>query len=236
MISDGAHHHKARLRDYFDGVGFQRWSAIYGGEKLSLVRRTIRDGHGAMIALAERWLAEALAAGALPAGGRLLDAGCGTGLLSVAMARRGLSVTAVDIAPRMVAATRGLAREAGVEGGIEFVVDDLEGVGGSFDAAACLDVLIHYPRPAFGRLARRLAQRSRGPLLLTYAPREPLLAALHWLGGRFPKGQRRTDIQLIPEAEVEQTLAAAGMQIRRRARVSRGFYHVTLVEARPVGG
>jgi magnesium-protoporphyrin O-methyltransferase len=232
MTSDAAHH-KARLRDYFDGVGFQRWSAIYGDEKLSLVRRSIRDGHGAMIALAEAWLAEALQEGAITAGGRLLDAGCGTGLLSVAMARRGLSVTAADIAPNMVGAATRLAREAGVEGRVAFVVDDLEAIEGDYDGAACLDVLVHYPQPAFGRLVQRLARRSRGPLLLTYAPREPLLAALHWLGGRFPQGQRRTDIQLIPAAAVEQALAAAGMQIRRRARVSSGFYHVTLVEARP---
>ena len=65
-----------------------------------------------------------------------------------------------------------------------------------------------------------------------YAPREPVLAALHWLGGRFPRGERRTDIQMIPEPFVRATLAAAGMQVVRQARVSRGFYHVTLLEAR----
>ena len=73
----------------------------------------------------------------------------------------------------------------------------------------------------------------RGPLLLTYAPSEPVLAALHWLGGRFPKGERRTDIQMIPARFVGETLAQAGMTVYRQARISRGFYHVTLLEAHP---
>ncbi len=45
--------HKQQLRDYFDGDGFQRWSAIYGEAEVSRVRRTIRVGHNRMLARAE---------------------------------------------------------------------------------------------------------------------------------------------------------------------------------------
>ena len=42
------------------------------------------------------------------------------------------------------------------------------------EAVVCLEVLVHYPQPAFERLAGRLARQSNGPLLLTYAPRTPV--------------------------------------------------------------
>ena len=230
-MRDTAQHHKTRLRDYFDGIGFERWSAIYGSERLSLVRRSIRDGHTAMMALADAWLVDQLQSGALPEGAHVLDAGCGTGLFSLALARRGFYVTAVDIAPQMIGAAIRQARRAGLHKQIAFIANDLEAVEGNYDAVVCLDVLIHYPRTAFEQLAQHLAARSRGALLLTYAPYEPLLSALHWLGGRFPKGQRRTDIQMLPYQLVRDTLETSAMQVRRRARVSRGFYHVNLVEA-----
>jgi magnesium-protoporphyrin O-methyltransferase len=186
-----------------------------------------------MMALADSWLVEALQAGGLNEGAYVLDAGCGTGLFSIALARRGFNVTAVDIAPQMVGAAMRQARVAGVQKRIAFVVNDLEAVGGSYGAVVCLDVLIHYPQPSFEQLCRRLAQLSSGPLLFTYAPREPLLAALHWIGGRFPKSQRRTDIQMIPYRVVHQALEAIGMRVHRRVRISRGFYQVSLVEAWP---
>ena len=207
-----------------------------------------------MLAQAEAWLVEALRADegrrtkderashtdADPSSvvlrpSSVLDAGCGTGLFTLALARRGFGVTAVDIAPQMVAATLAQARQAGLAERGSGSAGDLEHVGGSFDAVVCFDVLVHYPQASFAQLLTHLASLTRGPLLLTYAPREPLLAALHWLGGRFPHGQRRTDIQMIPEPFVRATLAAVGMQVTRQARVSRGFYHVTLLEARRSG-
>jgi len=219
--------HKARLRQYFDGVGFERWSAIYGQAELSPIRRSIRVGHAAMLAHAERWLE----ATSFPPGATALDAGCGTGLWSLALARRGLSVTAADIAPQMVDATRAAAAQAGLAEQISCHVSDLEELRGSYDLVACFDVLIHYPEALFAPMLRHLAGLCTGTLLFTYAPSTPLLAALHRVGGIFPKSQRRTDIQMMPEALVRATLADCGMRVGRTQRVSNGFYHVTLVEA-----
>lgn len=224
--------HKARLRAYFDGIGFERWAAIYGQAELSRIRRTIRDGHGAMLECASAWLAETYPT--LPEGTTALDAGCGTGLFSIALARRGFRVTAIDIAPQMIDAASKEAERAGVRDRISFFSGDLEQVGGVFDVVACFDVLVHYPQPLFGPLCTKLAKLARGPLLFTYAPHKPLLAALHWLGGRFPKSQRRQDIQMIPDSFVAATLEQSGMQVRRTAPISNGFYHVTLLEAQPL--
>lgn len=229
MIDSGQH--KARLRDYFDGLGFDRWSAIYGEGELSRVRRTIRAGHSAMLEVAAGWLDEA---GAAP-GALALDAGCGTGLWTLALARRGFAVTAVDIAPQMVGATERAAAEAGLAERVTALTGDLDAVGGRFDLVSCFDVVIHYPPEAALAMCAGLAERCKGRLLLTYAPWNPLLAALHWVGGRFPHSQRRTEIQMLRDRLVREALATAGMRVVRTRRVSSGFYHVTLLEARRVG-
>src|SRR5689334_22665004 len=166
-MTDVAQQHKSRLRDYFDGVGFERWSAIYGQAEVSRIRQTIRDGHAAMLGQAEAWLLEALRAGGRQMANddsssfhrpsSVLDAGCGTGLFSLALARRGLDVTAVDIAPQMVAATLELARSAGQSNRISALTGDLERIGGSFDAVVCFDVLVHYPYAGFAQLCAHLA-------------------------------------------------------------------------------
>lgn len=220
--------HKQKLLDYFDGLGFERWSAIYGDAELSGVRRTIREGHSAMLETAVAWLSthERPAADAP----HVLDAGCGTGLLTVELAQRGMHITAVDLAPQMAQATQQAAIAAGVGERVAARSGDLETAAGLYDAVACLDVLIHYPTNDLERMVVHLASMARERIVLTYAPHEPLLAALHWLGGRFPNAHRRTDIQMISERRVTQALHGCGMRIRRTARVSRGFYHVTLVE------
>ncbi|HJU25734.1 MAG TPA: methyltransferase domain-containing protein, partial [Rhodanobacteraceae bacterium] len=55
----------------------------------------------------------------LPAGSRLLDLGCGTGIDAVAFARRGYRVTATDWSPRMVERTRARAEHAAIPSRID---------------------------------------------------------------------------------------------------------------------
>ena len=50
-----------------------------------------------------------------PPYGSALDLGCGSGLWSIELARRGWEVTGVDIVPKALAAARERIREAGVE-------------------------------------------------------------------------------------------------------------------------
>lgn len=224
--------HKQQLQEYFNGAGFQRWSAIYGDGEVSRVRRTIRAGHSRMLALAEAWALAWADHTSRPLHTlQALDAGCGTGVFSLMLARHGMQVTAVDIAPQMLAAAAERASVAGLTHRIAFITGDVEQVGGTFDLVACFDVLIHYPQPAFDQMLGRLAQRAGHMLLFTYAPYEPLLAAMHWVGGFFPHAHRRTDIQMIREASVRQTLAAHGLDVQQMAPIRSGFYHVNLVQA-----
>lgn len=99
------------------------------------------------------WVAEL--DGELPRAGRALDVAAGAGRLAVAMARRGLEVTAVDISPVGLALGREAARDEGLK--LATVVRDLEREGlppGSFDLVCCF----HYRQPGlFPAIAASLA-------------------------------------------------------------------------------
>jgi SAM-dependent methyltransferase len=80
----------------------------------------------------------------LPRSGRALDVAAGAGRLAVAMARRGLEVTAVDISPVGLALAREAARDEGLK--LQTVVRDLEREGlppGHYELVCCF----HYRQP-----------------------------------------------------------------------------------------
>jgi len=74
----------------------------------------------------------------LSPGIRILDMGCGTGRHSIELARRGYSVTGVDISSGMLAEARKTARKAGVE--VEWIHADATEFKSDrlYDAAICL--------------------------------------------------------------------------------------------------
>src|SRR5437867_4115308 len=86
----------------------------------------------------------------VPGGGPrdALDAGCGTGFLSLELAARGHRVTGVDFAPAMLAAARGKAEAAGLQ--IRFEAGDAEQLRflpHSFDLVISRHVLWTLPHP-----------------------------------------------------------------------------------------
>lgn len=91
----------------------------------------------------------------LPREGRALDLAAGAGRVAVAMARRGLEVTAVDISPVGLALAREAARDEGLK--LRTVTADLEAEGvpaGPWDLIACF----HYRQPdLFAAIEKELA-------------------------------------------------------------------------------
>lgn len=223
--SFNAEEHKKMLRSYFNGQGFQRWASIYGDDKLSTVRNTVRQGHAVMMDRAFEWLQQLN----LPQGATVLDAGCGTGLFSIRLARAGYRVKAVDIASQMVDKSKADATKAGVAGNIDFEVNTIESVKGTYDAVVCFDVLIHYPAEGFRQAFGNLSNLTKGPVIFTYAPYNNILAFQHWLGGYFPKKERRTTIQMIRGEEMQKAMTENRMTVKNSEKVSFGFYHTMLM-------
>jgi 2-polyprenyl-6-hydroxyphenyl methylase/3-demethylubiquinone-9 3-methyltransferase len=83
-------------------------------------------------------------------GARILDVGCGGGLLSEAMAKRGAEVTGIDAAVESVGAARFHAEKSGLPVVYrQATVEELAASGPrDFDAVVCMELLEHVPDPS----------------------------------------------------------------------------------------
>jgi SAM-dependent methyltransferase len=110
----------------------------------------------------------ALTRGALRAGSRVVEVGCGTGKLTESLVARGLRVDAVDPGARMIDVAR---RRVGGSPLVQFHVARFEDVafdGGSFDAIFSATAF-HWVDPTLGwRKAASLLEPGRLLALLTY--------------------------------------------------------------------
>ena len=84
-------------------------------------------------------------------GKRVLDVGCGGGILSDAMARRGADVLGIDLAAKPLKVAQLHALEAGTES-VEYREVAAEALAAEmpaqFDAVTCMEMLEHVPDPS----------------------------------------------------------------------------------------
>jgi 2-polyprenyl-6-hydroxyphenyl methylase / 3-demethylubiquinone-9 3-methyltransferase len=128
-------------------------------------------------------------------GARVLDVGCGAGLLSEALAREDAEVTAIDLAPDLIKVAKLHRLESGVEVDYRLAaVETLaEEVPGSFDAIACMEMLEHVPDPGAIIAACATLLKPGGRLFLSTLNRTPAAFALAIVGAEYvarmlPKG------------------------------------------------
>lgn len=83
------------------------------------------------------------------AGKRLVDVGCGGGILAEAMAQRGATVTGIDMGTAPLAVARLHQQESGVA--VDYLQTTAEELAaaraGNFDIVCCLEMLEHVPDP-----------------------------------------------------------------------------------------
>lgn len=220
---------RSELTTYFDHTAADAWAKLTSDAPVSGIRATVRAGRDRMRATILSWLPADLT------GLTLLDAGCGTGALSMEAARRGARVKAVDVAPTLVClAEERLPHEIGA-GTIDFRVGDmLDPAHGTFDHVVAMDSLIHYEPADVVAAVGELARRTRGSIVFTIAPRTPMLTVMHRVGKLFPRGDRAPAIVPVAPHRLERRLARApelaDFRIRRTFRVKSGFYTSEAIE------
>jgi ubiquinone/menaquinone biosynthesis C-methylase UbiE len=218
---------------YFD-ASVNYWQTVYGQQELQgLVYRRRMETVAA-------WAAEL----GLPPGAAALDAGCGAGLMSVELARRGFSVTGTDSSPAMVQAASTRAAEQGLADRVmvrEADVHRLPFGDGEFALIVALGLLpwLHAPTRAIAEFARVLAPGGRiiisadnhYRLNRLVEPRElPLLRPLRSVKRMISPpssrvGEGAPSYRHAPR-EVDAMLAGEGLVVVRRTTVGYGPFTV----------
>lgn len=178
--------------------------------------RTLHDMNPARVELIDRWTGLA--------GRRVLDVGCGGGLLAEAMAARGAEVTGIDLSREALSVARLHLIDSGVTG-----VDYMEKDAGefaaeqpeSFDVVTCLELLEHVPDPAALLHACARLARGGGHIVVSTINRRPLsfLAAIvgaEYLTGLVPRGTHRYE-QFIRPSELDAWARRAGLSLAELA-------------------
>lgn len=220
---------REQLETYFDRTAVEAWSRLTSDAPVGRIRATVRAGRDQMRNTLLSWLPDDLT------GRRILDAGCGTGALSVEAARRGADVLAVDLSPKLVALAQSRVADEKLKGQITFKAGDmLHARHGDFDHIVAMDSLIHYDAKDAVHVLGGLIARTSQTVLFTFAPRTPLLAAMHTVGRLFPRSDRSPALEPLAESTLRYLLAAepqfANGHIGRTERVSRGFYKSQAME------
>ena len=204
---------RSRVATYFDETATGRWARLTSNAPVSRIRETVRQGRAEMQAVLLSNLPDDLR------DARVLDAGCGTGLMSAALAARGAEVLAVDISPQLIDIAKARCAPEHAKR-IRFLAGDMLAPNyGRFDYTLAMDSLIYYNFNDLRHAVDVLLRQSGHSLLFTVAPKTPLLTAMFWVGKAFPRADRSP--RMVPQAPKRLSRALGGRQLER---VSRGFY------------
>lgn len=222
MPTTSYHSRSSKLAKYFDQTAVEAWARMTSDAPLSKIRETVRAGRNEMRACLLSMLPEDMG------DRRLLDAGCGTGLLANEAANRGADVVAVDLSPNLVDLARERTKPP-ARGSLRFESGDMLSEHlGSFDHVVAMDSLIHYDADDIVAVLSTFAARTRSSIVFTVAPQTLLLSAMHKAGKLFPRSDRSPAIVPVRIDVIARRIAKcdglAGWRLSRSQRVSQGFY------------
>ncbi|MGC8856342.1 MAG: bifunctional 2-polyprenyl-6-hydroxyphenol methylase/3-demethylubiquinol 3-O-methyltransferase UbiG [Anaerolineae bacterium] len=154
---------------------------------------------------------------------KILDVGCGGGVLSEALARAGAEVTGIDLAQAALEVARHHAQGQGLQ--IEYRLQSAEEIAqqqpANFDAVVCMEMLEHVPEPNKVIEACAQALKPGGHAFFSTINRTPKSFLFVIIGGEYilrllPKGTH-TYSKLIRPNELKAWANSAGLEFQQIA-------------------
>jgi 2-polyprenyl-6-hydroxyphenyl methylase/3-demethylubiquinone-9 3-methyltransferase len=152
-------------------------------------------------------------------GKKVLDVGCGGGILAEAMAARGASVTGIDLADKPLQIAEWHARSSKVD--VTYARSSAEdwalARAGSYDVITCMEMLEHVPSPALVIDACAALVKPGGWVFFSTINRNPLswltaIVGVEYVLRILPKGTH-TYARLIKPAELIAIANEAGLEL-----------------------
>ena len=208
---------RARLENYFNEVSSDAWDKLTSNEPVSYVRQLVREGREKMQEAIMEKLPQDLK------GTRILDAGCGTGVLSRMLDERGAEVVGVDISEKLIEVAK---KRSGPQSNIEYFAGDMkEKSFGNFDYVIAMDSLIHYSTEDVVSSIADFSKRTNNSVLFTVIPSTLTLRTKLRLGKLFPKSERSPEVVPIDWGQLQELEALKiNASLKKIKRVKSFFY------------
>jgi 2-polyprenyl-6-hydroxyphenyl methylase/3-demethylubiquinone-9 3-methyltransferase len=152
-------------------------------------------------------------------GKRVVDVGCGGGILAEAMAAKGASVTGIDLAdkPLKVAMLHGLEVGSRVDYRLVAAEDLAAEQPGAFDVVTCMEMLEHVPDPSSIVRACATLAKPGGMVFFSTINRNPksflfAIVGAEYVLGLLPKGTHEY-ARFIRPSELASWCRAAALEV-----------------------
>ncbi|MEY4725248.1 MAG: bifunctional 2-polyprenyl-6-hydroxyphenol methylase/3-demethylubiquinol 3-O-methyltransferase UbiG [Pseudomonadota bacterium] len=155
------------------------------------------------------------------AGQKVIDVGCGGGILAESMARKGATVKGIDLAEKSI----GVAKLHGLESGIavDYEVIATEAIAdrepAQYDLVTCMEMLEHVPDPSAVVAACAKLAKPGATLVFSTLNRNPKSFLFAIVGAEYilkllPKGTHEY-AKFIKPSELASYARAAGLELRQ---------------------
>jgi len=153
------------------------------------------------------------------AGKKVIDIGCGGGILTESMARKGADVTGIDLSDKALKVADLHSLESGVQVRYRLIAAEAMAAeeAGQYDVVTCMEMLEHVPDPAAIVKAAAALVKPGGHVFFSTLNRNPKAYLFAVIGAEYllrmlPKGTHDY-AKFITPAELARYVREAGLQV-----------------------